>query len=40
MQTLPPNPYDYTKCTARGSNNAVFIARLTLDEPDPNWINR
>ena len=40
MQTLPPNPYDHSKCTARGSNNAVFIARLIWNEPDPNWINR
>jgi hypothetical protein len=40
MQTTPPNPYDFTKCTARGSDNAVFVARLLWSEPDPHWLAR
>ncbi len=28
MQTTPPDPFDFTRCEARGSDNTIFLAKL------------
>ena len=37
MQTTRPNPYDHTVCTRRGSDNAVFAARILWKTPNRDW---
>ncbi|MBO7740922.1 MAG: exo-alpha-sialidase, partial [Victivallales bacterium] len=32
MQTNPPNPFDWTVCAKYGSDNSIFIAKVTCDE--------
>ncbi len=34
MQTTRPDPCDYTVCTRRGSDNAVFAARILWKTPN------
>ena len=29
MQTTPPDPYDWTKCMKYGSDNSIFVAKVT-----------
>ena len=30
MQTLDPTPFDWSKCAAHGSDNSIFVSKITF----------
>jgi len=40
MQTVGPNPYDYTVPMRYGADNAVFVARVVWERPNTGWDRR